>query len=190
MKSIKEIVRYVSAVLFIAVLMFLTSCNIFNISGNNSDKEEAQSQQQSSTSIAEDTKEETASSETGTVGQELSEKPDEAVFKEYFSELGLGKLPENGKLPIDLKKNGNIFVSNGKDQLVIYGNLLKDVKLSDAIYDVNAKKDIREKTEFPMVMKKGSFAGSEPVTIPAGKYEFKIWIGDRLVGVFPFEVKP
>ena len=38
--------------------------------------------------------------------------------------------------------------------------------------------------------KKGGFVISEPVKIPPGKYEYKIWIGDKLVGVFPFEVKP
>lgn len=189
MRNKKHIVSYISFSLFIMMFMFLTSCATFNISTSSGSKEESQSQQ-SSTSASKDTKEETTSSKTGADDSELSEKPDEEAFKEYFSELGLGKLPENGKLPMDLKKNDNIFVSNGKDQLVIYGNLLKDTKLSNAIYDVNAKTNIREKMEFPMVMKKGGFAGSEPVTIPAGKYEFKIWIGDRLVGVFPFEVKP
>lgn len=189
MRNKKHIVGYISFSLFVMMFMFLTSCATFNISTGSGSKEEPQSQQ-SSTSAAEDTKEETASSKTEADDSELSEKPDEEAFKEYFSELGLGKLPENGKLPMDLKKNDNIFVSNGKDQLVIYGNLLKDTKLSNAIYDVNAKTNIREKMEFPMVMKKGGFAGSEPVTIPAGKYEFKIWIDERLVGVFPFEVKP
>ena len=182
--------RYGFIIFFIAAFIFSVSCKIFNISGNDSVKAGGQSQQQSSASSIESTTETTLASEKNNGSQELSEKPDEAVFKEYFSELGLGKLPENGALLVDLKKGDSVFVSNGKDQLVIYGSLLKDTKLSNAIYDINARKNIRDKAEFPMVMKKGGFAGSEPVTIPAGKYEYKIWIGDKLVGVFPFEVKP
>ena len=122
--------------------------------------------------------------------QKLSEQPDEAVYKEYFSELGLGKLPPGGSLPADLKKGDNVFISNGLDQLVIYGTLLKDAKLSNAIYDTKSKKNIKEKSEFAIIMKKGGFAGSEPVNLPAGLYEYKIWVGDKLAGVFSFEVKP
>ena len=121
---------------------------------------------------------------------QLSDGSGEAALEEYFSELGLGKLPAGGILPTDLKKDENIFVSNGTDQLVIYGTLLKDAKLSSAIYDVKTKKNAREKTEFAMVMKKGGFAESEPVNLYAGLFEYHIWITDKLVAVFPFEVRP
>ena len=122
--------------------------------------------------------------------QELSHQPDESVFKDYFNELGLGKLPSGGNLPADLKKDDKIFISYGLDQIVIYGDLLKDAKFSNAIYDITSGKNIREKAEFPVPVKKGGFAGSEPVNLPPGMYEYKIWIGDNLVGVFSFEVKP
>jgi hypothetical protein len=130
----------------------------------------------------------TASS--GQLKQVLSEQPDQAAFNEYFTELGLGKLPENGNLPSDLKKNDNIFISNGLEQIVIYGELLLDAKLSTAVYDAGAGKNIRDKSELPMVVKKGGFAESEPVNFPPGKYEYKIWAGSKLTGVFPFEVRP
>jgi hypothetical protein len=176
-------IRYPFIILSVIFFMSLLSCNVINFSGAASSTVSPSA----STAMA-GTTTEGAATEGGK--QELSEQPDEAAFKEYFSELGLGKLPENGSFPLDLKKGDNVFISNGKDQLVIYGNLLKDAKFSNAIYDVNAGKNIREKAEFPMVMKKGGFAGSEPVNIPSGLYEYKIWIGDKLVGVFSFEVKP
>ena len=182
----KKILKNILIVLLIILLLPLISCSILKISEKTDSTAPA-----TSATIAESTSEaNSATSLTTEEKQTLSEKPDEAAFKEYFTELGLGKLPENGKLPLDLKKGDNVFVSNGKDQIVIYGNLLKDTKLSNAIYDVNAKKNIREKTELPMIIKKGGYAGSEPVNIPAGKYEYKIWVDSKLAGVFPFEVKP
>jgi len=179
-------IRYLLIILSVIIFMCLVSCNIINLSGS------ANSTVTSPEAAA------TAGTNKGgaadTLAQEekkqLSQQPDETAFKEYFSELGLGKLPEKGSLPLDLKKGDNVFISNGKDHLVIYGNLLKDAKFSNGIYDVKNKNNIREKTEFPMVIKKGGFAGSEPVNIPSGLYEYKIWVGDKLVGVFSFEVKP
>jgi hypothetical protein len=186
MNNKNNYIRYLPIILSVIILMHLVSCNVINFSGAASSTVLSPA----STDAAGTTAEGDAASSTQEGKQQLSQQPDETAFKEYFSELGLGKLPENGSFPLDLKKGDNIFISNGKDQMVIYGNLLKDAKLSNAIYDISAGKNIREKTEFPMVIKKGGFAGSEPVNIPSGLYEYKIWIGDKLVGVFSFEVKP
>lgn len=174
-------------------LFYLTACSSVKALENkisSTTKTSITSTTITAATILNDTSKDTSTSVNNQQGSELSEKPDEVTFKEYFTELGLGKLPGDGKLPYDLEKGNNFFVSNGKDQIVIYGNLLKDTKISNAIYDVNAKKNIREKAEFPMILGKGGFASSEPVNLPAGKYEYKIWIQDKLVGVFPFEVKP
>jgi hypothetical protein len=181
----KNSIRYLVIALSVIIFMWLVSCNAIGFSGTAGS---AVSSADSTAAASESTEASFASSTAEE--QQLSQQPDEAVFKEYFSELGLGKLPEKGSFPLDLKKGDNIFISNGKDQLAIYGNLLKDAKLSNAIYDVNSGKNIRGKAEFPFVVKKGGFAGSEPVNIPSGSYEYKIWIGDKLVGVFSFEVKP
>lgn len=182
----KNILKNILTILFIILLLPLISCSVLKTSGKAGYKAT-----ETSVTIAENSPEDNSITSFAKVENKiLSEKPDEAAFKEYFTELGIGKLTEKGKLPLDFKKGDNIFISNGRDQIVIYGNLLKDISLSNAIYDVNEKKNIREKTEFPMVIKKGGFAGSEPVNISAGKYEYKIWADDKLVGVFPFEVKP
>jgi hypothetical protein len=179
MKNKKNFIKYTAAIFFVVILMGLSSCNVINFSGAASSVSKTASTAAAGT-VA----------ETTAVSSGLSEQADKAALNEFFTELGLGKLPENGNLPFDLKKGDNKFVSNGKDQLVIYGTLLKDLKLSNAVYDVKSKKYIRGKAEFPTVIKAGGFAGSEPVNLPSGLYEYKIWVGDKLVGVFPFEVKP
>ncbi len=191
-----NIIKYVLTTLLIFNLISLVGCTSFNVASSTFSETTEQSQPLAMNTIAgsalgeDEISIDTSSSVAKAEDRKLSEQPDIDTFKEYFRELGLGKLPENGQLPFDLKKDDNIFVSNGGNQLVIYGELLKDAKLSNAIYDLNAKNNIRDKAESPMLIKKGGFVISEPVKIPSGKYEYKIWIGDKLVGVFPFEVKP
>ena len=181
-----NLIRYLLIILSSVIFTGLMSCNIINFSfSTNSTVLPSTPAAMTST-----TSQGATDSSTEESKQKLSEQPDETAFKEYFSELGLGKLPSGGSLPVDLKKNDNVFISNGTDQLVIYGTLLKDAELSSAIYDVAAKKNIREKSEFAIIMKKGGFAGSEPVNLYAGLFEYKIWTADKLVGVFPFEVNP
>mgnify|MGYP007084775882 CR=1 FL=1 len=115
----------------------------------------------------------------------LSEQPDKANFQKYFSELGIGKMPEVVKdPPRDLQKNVSVFAA--RDQISLYGTVILECQIRTAFYDVNAKKVIRE-GGLPQAVK-GGFAGWEPVDLPAGKYEYKVYVGDALVGVFPFEV--
>ena len=181
-----NLTRYLLIILSVFIFTGLVSCGIinFSFSTNSTVLPAASAEIAGTTTLA------AADSSIEEIKQKLSEQPDEAAFKDYFSELGLGKLPSGGSLPPDLKKKDNVFISDGLDQLVIYGTLLKDAKLSSAVYDTKSKKNIREKTEFAAVMKKGGFAGSEPVNLYPGLFEYKIWAADKLVGVFPFEVKP
>jgi hypothetical protein len=116
----------------------------------------------------------------------LSEQSDVAVFQKYFSELGIGKMPTEVKNPpLDLKKNVNVFSAG--DQICLYGTLIQECQIRNAIYDVAAQKVVRAGgLPKPMI---GGFAGWEPIDLPAGKYEYKVYVGDALVGVFPFEVR-
>jgi len=184
--NIKKIfLKFLLIALSVFIFVSLVSCNLINFSGASGPTIEFIQPAESAN---------TATGTTLSSGKEEKQglllQPGESVFKDYFGELGLGKLPSGGNLPADLKKDDKIFISYGLDQIVIYGNLLKDAKLSNAIYDKSSGKNIREKAEFPVLIKKGGFAGSEPVNLPPGMYEYKIWIGDNLVGVFSFEVKP
>ena len=115
----------------------------------------------------------------------LSEQPDKATFNKYFSDMGLGKLPAGGQLPTDLQKNVTTFTAG--DQISLYGNIIEECQVRTAIYDVQAKKVVKE-GGLPKPMK-GGFAGAEPLDIPTGKYEFKVYVGSVLVAIFPFEVR-
>jgi len=115
-----------------------------------------------------------------------SAQPDVAIFQKYFKELGLGKLPAEVKdIPTDLQKNATIFTAD--DQICLYGEIILECQLRNTVYDVEAKKVVNE-GGLPRPMT-GGFAGWEPLTIPAGKYEYKVYVGDVLVAVFPFEVR-
>jgi hypothetical protein len=116
----------------------------------------------------------------------LSEQPDKATYQKYFSELGIGKMPAEVKNPpFDLQKNVSVFTTG--DQICLYGTLTQECQIRNAIYDVSAKKVVKT-GGLPKPMT-GGFAGWEPVDLPAGKYEYKVYVGDALVGVFPFEVR-
>jgi hypothetical protein len=115
----------------------------------------------------------------------LSEQPDSATFQKYFSDLGIGKMPEEVKdPPVDLQKNVSVFTAG--DQICLYGTVILECMIRSAVYDVSAKKVVRE-GGLPQAIE-GGFAGWEPVDLPVGKYEYKIYVGDVLVGVYPFEV--
>jgi len=115
----------------------------------------------------------------------LSEQPDKTAFNKYFSDMGLGRLPAGGQLPTDLQKNVTTFATG--DQISLYGNIIEECQVRTAIYDVQAKKVVKE-GGLPKPMK-GGFAGAEPLDIPTGKYEFKVYVGSALVAIFPFEVR-
>ncbi len=116
----------------------------------------------------------------------LSEQPDIATLQKYFKELGLGKvLPEVKDFPTDLEKNATVFTAG--DQICLYGEIILECQLRSAVYDVDTGKIVSEGgLPRPMI---GGFAGWEPLTIPVGKYEYKVYVDDILVGVFPFEVR-
>jgi len=80
------------------------------------------------------TEEETPSEKTEIeISTEISEQPDEKTFKEYFSDIGLGKLPAGGEFPHDIQQNINIFSPD--DQICLYGTIIKEVTISTAIFD-------------------------------------------------------
>jgi len=123
---------------------------------------------------------------------QLSEQPDQAIFSQYFKKLSIGKLPAQY---VDSKdwpwriENTNVF-SRG-DTMATQGEVVKEVQPSSKYYDVQAKIFVGENVGGPMgpVLKPGGFAGTNKVDLPPGKYELKIYVGDKLVSVLPFEVR-
>jgi hypothetical protein len=123
-----------------------------------------------------------------------SEQPDKTTYDNYFlnqpAPMGIGKL--TGTVPQDLQQNVTLFAIG--DQIVLYGNIIKECQQPRyAIYDVQAKKVIKEGAlSFPP-MKSGfdavGFVSIDTLDIPVGKYEYKVYVSDVFVAVFPFEVR-
>jgi len=126
----------------------------------------------------------------------LSEQPDKATFEKYFSitpaPMGLGKILTSENFSQELQQNVTVFA--GGDQITLYGNIIKECQQPRyAIYDVLAKKVIKEGgLSFPPI-KSGfdavGFVSVDTLEAPIGKYEYKVYVSDVLVAVFPFEVR-
>ena len=118
-----NIIKYVLTTLLIFNLISLVGCTSFNVASSTFSETTEQSQPLAMNTIAgsalgeDEISIDTSSSVAKAEDRKLSEQPDIDTFKEYFRELGLGKLPENGQLPFDLKKDDNILYLTGKTSL-------------------------------------------------------------------------
>jgi len=123
------------------------------------------------------------------VCSEFSEKPDKAMFKEYFTRLRLGTVtewPKEGPPPF---QETNLFKLG--DQFCTDATVLKDVSLQGEIYDPYEEAVVMPRMSGGPSFKQGGNIGcsSLPSELSAGKkYEYKIYIGDTLVAVLPFKV--
>jgi len=78
------------------------------------------------------------------------------------------------------------------DQFCTEGQVLKDVSPQGEIYDPYEEMIVVPKMSGGPTLKKGGFVGCSGFSpeISAGKkYEYKIYIGDILVAVLPFEIR-
>jgi hypothetical protein len=88
-------------------------------------------------------------------------------------------------LPKDLQKNVTVYSTT--DQICLYGTIILECQLRSTMYDTASGKVVEE-GGLPKPMT-GGFAGWEPMPVPAGKYDYKVYVGDALVAIFPFEVR-
>jgi hypothetical protein len=119
-----------------------------------------------------------------------SEQPDAATFAEYFSRGYLAKLPAGQAF--DPRKIIKTTVFEQTDQFCMSLDIKKtiaDGASSIAVYDVTNREDINPRAVFPHELKQGNSTGCESMDLPAGKYERKIYVDDKLAMVLPFEVK-
>jgi hypothetical protein len=121
-----------------------------------------------------------------------SEQPDKVTFSIYFKDMGLGKITTGGNLPQELQQNVTVFALG--DQIALYGNIIKECQQPRyEIYYVQANKVVKGGgLSFP-AMKPGfdavGFVSVDTLNLPVGKWEYKVYIGDVFVAVFPFEVR-
>ncbi len=179
------------AVLLVFVLGFvMTGCTAQNKTAGETTASQTEATTAVETTAAETTAVEETSAETQSTEQ-LSEQPDKAKYDEYFTEFYLGKLPAGTDAnPSNMPVKTTVFTS--EDQFCTVWTQKKEIpagSFSGAIYDTVAKKDFEPKTAFPMALNSGGHMGSQPLTYPPGKYEYKIYIDDVLVIVIPFEVR-
>jgi hypothetical protein len=78
--------------------------------------------------------------------------------------------------------------------MALWGNIIKDCPPSKyAIYDVKSGKVVKEGGLTLPTIQPGyqgtGFVSIETLSLPAGNYEYKVYVGSVLVAVFPFEVK-
>ena len=119
----------------------------------------------------------------------FSEKPNQAIFKEYFSVLRLGTVkewPKEGPPPF---QETNIFKLG--EQICLDATVLKDVSPQAEIYNPYEEVVVVPRMAGGPGFRKGGNIGcsSMPSELSAGKkYEYKIYVGNTLVAVLPFEV--
>lgn len=120
----------------------------------------------------------------------LSEQPDKAKFSEYLTSAALAKLPAGVEFsPFAIIKT-KVFSAGEKfcTSLEIKKTIPAG-SIATAVYDVNAKDDVRPKSSFPQTVKTGGSVGCEDLQQPVGRYEYKIYLDDVLAAILPFEVK-
>jgi len=116
----------------------------------------------------------------------LSEQPDMATFQKYFTEMGLGRLPAGGKMPVDFQKNVSVFTQG--ESLMLYGSVIQEVHISARYFVIETKREIDSGGQ-KGTLKTGGFASGESPSLPPGKYEYKVYVDGVLVGVFPFDIR-
>jgi hypothetical protein len=116
----------------------------------------------------------------------LSEQPDMATFRKYFADMGLGKTPADAKGPQDIQQNVATFIAG--DYITLYGTVIQAVQISGRYFNVATMNSVNAPAP-PMPLQLGGFASSSSLYLSPGKYEYKVYVGDILVAVFPFEVR-
>jgi hypothetical protein len=121
---------------------------------------------------------------------------DEATFRMYFKDFSLARLPpgidpsSDEEWPMHLQKT-NIFTQDDKT-IVTMGEVLKEVQLKAGYYDVQTGSFVGgdpTSTGPGMTLSPGGFAGAEPLTLPKGNYELRLYVGETLVAILSFDVK-
>ena len=116
-----------------------------------------------------------------------NEKPDEEVLKIYFSNIEIGKVTNKSNKQNNLiKKNNDIFPN---EQLCLYGTVVQENILFCLILDLRTGYFINKILSSSNPLKKGDFIIYTPVDLPAGKYEYRLYVQSILIKTFSFDIK-
>ena len=108
-----------------------------------------------------------------------------ATYQKYFILLGIGKMPPVITDPAkELLQNVSVFKTT--DLIALYGETIVECQIQSKFYDVAAGKVVHEGGLPQPIL--GGFATWDIVNLPIGHYEYKVYVDNILVGVFPFEV--
>lgn len=122
---------------------------------------------------------------TSTTVQEINQ----TLFNEYFSELTTAKIPSDvkeGEEPQPIKTQ----IYTTKDQLCLIGVANKDIPvntIATKFYSRDPEYLIGE-IPFGLEVRQGNFSTCNNTPLPIGKYSLKIFIGDDLISVLPFDI--
>ncbi|MBP8994499.1 MAG: hypothetical protein KBG30_11920 [Bacteroidales bacterium] len=122
---------------------------------------------------------------TTTTLQEVNQ----VLFDEYFSELTTAKIPlkvQEGAEPQPVKTQ----TYTAEDQICIVGKAKKDIPantIETQFYSRDPEYFIGE-SPFNIEIHQGAFASCADSGLPSGKYNLKIFMGDSLISVLPFDV--
>ena len=117
----------------------------------------------------------------------ILKSPDTDKFNEYFSDIGLGKLAADADLLQDMEPDVTTFLPDEK--ICLHGTLKKSAIIGIAIYNPETSSYESERQDIPQTLEKGDFSSCGPIAFGSGSYEYKVYIGDTLVAVLPFEVE-
>ncbi len=123
------------------------------------------------------------------VCSQFSEKSSEELFQEYFSSFYLGIVTEPSEGNPSVFQEKNTFKLT--DQFCVKAKVLKDVNIETEVYDLYEEVVVVPKISGGLNFTKGINVWCNDILsqLSVGKeYEYKVYIGDALVAILPFEI--
>ena len=117
----------------------------------------------------------------------INDQPDEAVLREYFSEIYLTRTEPYPRFPAERKMEPTNIFQLG-DWFCLYGTTTKEAEIFVIFLDEKRENIPGHDIQFPP--QNGRFTLGGELGLPVGKYEMRIYVKDVLVKIFPIEVKP
>lgn len=113
--------------------------------------------------------------------------PDEALFKEYFSEFGIGRLEEGKKAPDGVMKDQNVFTR--EDDICFYATAIKQTKVAFEVFDVGLQSVVSPKTTYLTPFLPGYNANCIDYDIGSGNFEWRVYVQNTPIAKYDFTIQ-